>query len=93
MIRVFTTRTFDKLFEKLEKRVQIKAVEKTKIFKINPFDRILKTEKLHPKRYDIWSFRVDINYRIVFRFIGKDKVLFMFIGHHNQIYRYDLFGK
>jgi len=91
VIKIYTTETFDKLFQRLEKKIQIKAAEKTEIFKDNPFNPVLRTEKLHPKKHDVWSFRVDVNYRIVFKFLEKNKVEFKFIGHHNQIYRYDLF--
>jgi len=51
----------------------------------------LRVEKLHPKKFDVWSFRVDKGYRIVFKFAEKDLVEFMFIGHHNEIYDYSFF--
>ncbi len=92
MIEVYTTATFDELFLELPDKIQIKADEKTKLFKENPFNPILRTEKLHPKGHDVWSFRVDINYRIVFKFTGKNLVEFRFIGHHNNIYDYNIFG-
>ncbi|PIU68368.1 MAG: hypothetical protein COS84_01195 [Armatimonadetes bacterium CG07_land_8_20_14_0_80_40_9] len=91
MIKIFTTETFDKLFANLDKKIQIKAAKKTEVFKGNPFNQILCTEKLHPKKFDVWCFRVDINYRIIFKFLERDKVLFMYIGHHNKIYNYDIF--
>ena len=47
MIEVYTTATFDELFLKLSDKIQIKADEKTKLFKENPFNPILRTEKLH----------------------------------------------
>jgi len=92
MIEIYTTATFDELFLKLPKKIQIKADEKTKLFKENPFNPILRTEKLHPKGHDVWSFRVDIYYRIVFKFTGKNSDEFRFIGHHNDIYDYNIFG-
>ena len=91
MIKIVTTQTFDELFHQLDEKIQIKAARKTEIFRENPFNPILRTEKLYPKQYDVWSFRVDINYRIVFKFLRRDRVLFMFVGHHNQIYKYELF--
>lgn len=91
MIEIYTTATFDELFLKLPKKIQVKADEKTKLFKENPFNPILRTEKLHPKGHDVWSFRVDINYRIVFKFTGKNSAEFRFIGHHNNIYDYNIF--
>jgi mRNA-degrading endonuclease RelE of RelBE toxin-antitoxin system len=92
MIEIYTTATFDELFVKLPKKIQSRADEKTKLFRENPFSPILRTEKLHPKGHDVWSFRVDYHYRIVFKFTGKDAAEFQFIGHHNQIYDYNIFG-
>lgn len=91
MIEIQTTQTFDKLFLKLPKKIQIKAAQKTELFKANPFNTSLRTEKLSPRGYDVWSFRVDISYRIVFKFISKDVAEFRFIGHHNDIYDYNIF--
>jgi len=92
MIEIFTTATFDNLFRQLPKKIQVKADEKTMHFKENPFNPILRAEKLHPKGHDVWSFRIDIHYRIVFKFTTKNSVEFRFIGHHNQIYDYNIFG-
>ena len=92
MIEVYTTATFDELFLKLPNKIQIKADEKTKLFRENPFNPVLRTEKLHPKGHDVWSFRVDINYMIVFKFTGKNSAEFRFVGHHNNIYDYNIFG-
>jgi len=90
-MRILTTKTFDRLFQKLDSKIQRKAAEKTELFKENPFNPILKTEKLHPKGHDVWSYRVDYDYRIVFKFIEKDAAEFRFIGHHNKIYDYPIF--
>jgi len=38
MIEIVTTRTFDKLFKKLDIKIQRKAAEKAEIFKENPFN-------------------------------------------------------
>ena len=91
MIQIQTTETFDKLFKKLPKNIQKKAVLKSELFKKNPFQPSLRTEKLTPKKYDVWSFRIDFSYRIVFAFINPRVAEFRFIGHHNQIYDYDIF--
>jgi len=90
-MRFQTTETFDKLFQRLGQKIQIKAAKKTDLFKKNPFHPSLRVEKLHPKKFNVWSFRVDKSYRIVFKFVEKDLVEFMFIGHHNDIYDYSFF--
>jgi len=87
MIDIFTTPTFDRLFKNLPMSIRIKADKKTRIFRENPFHPGLRTEKLHPKDLNAWSFRVDIHYRIIFEFSGPESVYFKFIGHHNDIYR------
>lgn len=91
MVEIYTTATFDKLYRKLPKNIQKKATIKTKAFQKDPFSTVLKTEKLTPKKYNIWSFRIDLDYRIVFVFFKNDRVEFRFIGHHNKIYDYEIF--
>ena len=91
MIEIQTTETFDRLFLKIPKKIQIKAAVKTELFKANPFHVSLRTEKLSPKGFDVWSFRVDMEYRIVFKFIGGGKAELRFIGHHSDIYDYGIF--
>ncbi len=90
-MEIQTTATFDKLFLKLPRKIQIKADEKATLLRENPFNPLLRTEKLHPKGYDVWSFRIDLQYRIVFKFTGKDIIEFRFVGHHNQICDYNIF--
>ncbi|MEK7500652.1 MAG: type II toxin-antitoxin system mRNA interferase toxin, RelE/StbE family [Patescibacteria group bacterium] len=74
---------FKKLFRKLDRRVQTRAIERIKIFKENSFDARLETHKLHGKDLGLWSFSVDYFHRIKFIFIDRDKVLFLEIGRHN----------
>jgi mRNA-degrading endonuclease RelE of RelBE toxin-antitoxin system len=63
MMEIYTTATFDELFVELPKKIQNRADEKTELFRENPFNPILRTEKRHPKGHDVWSFRVDLHYR------------------------------
>ncbi len=88
MYQIVTTKTFDKLFKALNKKIQEKAVKKSELFKKNPFNSVLRIEKLYTKKVEIWSFRVDLNYRIIFRFLSDTEVEFLYIGHHNDIYDY-----
>ncbi|MFH0786161.1 MAG: hypothetical protein V2B13_00955 [Pseudomonadota bacterium] len=90
-MEILTTVTFDALFKELPFVVQAKAAPKTDLFKDNPFHPSLRIEKLRPKNFNIWSFRIDLHYRIIFKFLGKNKAVFLFIGHHHEIYDYDLF--
>ncbi len=78
---------FDKDYALLPKSIQRKAEKQEGIFKDNPFHPSLHTEKLSPKSREVWSFRVDRRYRVLFRFLGKDKVLLVAIGPHDWIYK------
>jgi len=90
-MNISTTETFDRLFKKLPRAIQKKAVKKADLFQDNPFHPSLRIEKLHPKGHQVWSFRVDIRYRIVFKFLDADHAELRYIGHHNKIYDYDIF--
>jgi Txe/YoeB family toxin of Txe-Axe toxin-antitoxin module len=86
-MRILLSDGFKENFSCLEKQIQKRADKQILIFKDNPFYPSLNTEKLSPKWKEIWSFRIDKSYRIVFRFLDKDKVLFLNAGPHDWIYK------
>jgi len=86
-MQVFYTRKFISLYQKLPDSLKRKAEKQEHIFKTNMFHPSLNTEKLMPKQNNIWSFRVDLTYRIVFHFEG-DRIVFLYIGHHKDIYKF-----
>lgn len=79
---------FREAFFYLDKQIQKRANKQIVIFKNNPFHPSLHTEKLSPKWKGVWSFRVDLKYRVVFEFISENSVLFLNIGPHDWIYRF-----
>jgi mRNA-degrading endonuclease RelE of RelBE toxin-antitoxin system len=86
-MEIFTTDKFEIEYNKLPKSVQKKAQKQEKLFQNNLHHPSLHIEKLSPKWKEMWSFRIDKNYRIVFRFLDKDKVLFLNAGPHDWIYK------
>lgn len=86
MIEVSVTETFIRLYQKLPLQVRHKANAKTKIFRENIFHPSLHTKKLEPHHEEIWSFWIDKDYRIKFRFLDSQKVHFLFIGNRKDIY-------
>ena len=66
MITIFYTEEFERRYQELPIRIQRKAERREKLFRINPFHSPLQTEKLHPKHKEVWSFRIDNDYRILF---------------------------
>ncbi|PIU68019.1 MAG: type II toxin-antitoxin system mRNA interferase toxin, RelE/StbE family [Armatimonadetes bacterium CG07_land_8_20_14_0_80_40_9] len=80
---------FFKSFEKLHDSVKTMAKKKDKLFRINPFDPKLHTHKLKGKLSGAWSYYINHDYRILFRFIKQDEVLYYDIGTH-EIYNPNL---
>jgi len=86
-MKIDYTVKFEKQYLALPKQIKVKVEKQENIFRNNPFHPSLHTEKLAPKSKQVWSFRVDKNYRIIFRFLEKDLVLLLNIGTHDWIYR------
>ena len=74
---------FKKSFRKLHPRVQKKAIEKSAIFKNEPFNLRLDTHKLQGEKKEEWAFSVDYSYRISFVFLKDGNVIFTDIGTHD----------
>jgi addiction module RelE/StbE family toxin len=83
---VHYTPRFLKSLSKLPHRIKQPVEQKDKIFRHNPFDVQLHTHKLKGELTGIWSYSVNYNYRILFRFIDKESVMYYDIGTH-EIYR------
>ena len=87
MMEIIVTKEFESRYADLPTVIQKRAEKQEQLFRRNPFYPSLNTEKLEPKSKNVWSFRVDRNYRIIFRFIDGRTVLFLTIGRHDWIYR------
>jgi addiction module RelE/StbE family toxin len=57
-----------------------------KIFSKNPFDPRLRTHKLTGKLEGLWAFSCSFDCRVIFKFLGKDEILLIDIGSHNEVY-------
>ena len=56
------------------------------LFLASPFSPQLRTHKLSGKLKELWAFSVDEDCRVVFEFLGEDKVLLIDIGSHDEVY-------
>ncbi len=81
--RIHFTPRFFKSFEKLPHSVQEMAKKKDKLFRENPFDARLRTHKLKGELKGAWSYYINRTYRVLFRFIKADEVLYYNIGTHD----------
>jgi len=88
MIHIEVTREFETNYNRLPLHIKKKAERQQALFIENPFSPSLGTEKLNPKSREVWSFRIDRRYRIIFRFLDGQRVLFLTVGPHSWIYRH-----
>lgn len=86
ILRSHTTPQFEKDYLSLSESIQRKARRRTKLFEENCFLSILDTHKLKGVLSKFWSFSIDDNYRVIFRFLPKREVMYYRIGPHS-IYR------
>lgn len=84
--RIEYTPTFAKNYKKLPTDTQKKAEKRELLFRQNPFSPSLKTHKLSGKLDTYWSFSLDYQHRIVFRFTEEGTILFVDVGTHS-VYR------
>lgn len=83
---IYLTSRFKKSYRKLPRNLKERADEKDKIFRENPFNPILETHKLKGRLKNYWTYSVDENYRVLFRFENRNKVIYFDIDTH-EIYK------
>lgn len=81
-LKIFKSKDFEKSFAHMPQNIQLLAVKKIALFKTNPSNPQLKTHKLKGKLKNFYSFSVNRQYRILFEFLNKNKVLLFDIGTH-----------
>jgi mRNA-degrading endonuclease RelE of RelBE toxin-antitoxin system len=89
MIQVEVTEEFVKRYELLPGPIKKRAEKQERFIRTNPFHPSLHTEKLEPRGRQVWSFRIDRKYRVIFRFLEKNKVLFLTVGPHDWVYKFN----
>ena len=89
MMKIGFSSSFKRAFKKKikgRKDLETKFWQKVEIFMKDPFDRSLRTHKLSGKLKDLWSFSLEYDLRVIFYFAEKDKVVFVDIGKHDEVY-------
>ncbi|MDR3519697.1 MAG: type II toxin-antitoxin system mRNA interferase toxin, RelE/StbE family [Candidatus Pacebacteria bacterium] len=86
MIEIIYSPFFVRKFKKLENGLQKDVLDKIDLFKDRTNHETLEVHKLHGKFKEYFGFSVNYKFRIAFRFISKNEVLFADIGGH-EIYK------
>ena len=78
-----STPYFENQFEKLTKNLQRIAVKKIFLFEQNPSHPGLNTHKLKGALKGFWAFYINDNYRVLFRFLESNEVIYYDIDTHD----------
>lgn len=87
MFDIIYTKEFEKRYQNLPLKIQKKIEKQEKLFRANLFHPFLHTKKLLPKHHELWSICVDLQYRIIFRFMDTNKVVLLTVDTHDRVYR------
>jgi mRNA-degrading endonuclease YafQ of YafQ-DinJ toxin-antitoxin module len=77
---------FERQFNKLPKNIQKITARKLLLFEENPFHPSLNSHKLKGTLSNFWSFYINKDYRVLFRFLKNNEVIYYDIDTHD-IYR------
>jgi addiction module RelE/StbE family toxin len=55
-------------------------------FAADPHDSCLRTHKLTGELRGLWSFTVEYDVRVVFQFLPNNRVMFVDVGTHDEVY-------
>ena len=81
--QIYPASRFVKSYRKLPEKIRTVAKEREKIFINDPLDKRLKTHKLKGRLKSYWSYSINYQYRIMFRFVDKDTVIYYDVGTHD----------
>lgn len=83
---IVTVKNFDKAFAKLPKRIKELFLDKIEIFKIDPYNNILKNHQLKGSFKNYGSINITGDYRLIYEQYDDVIVRLIDIGTHSQIY-------
>lgn len=78
-----STPYFENKFRKLHPNLQKIAIRKILFFENNPRHPSLNTHKLKGSMSKFWSFYIDKKYRVLFRFLKNNEVVYYDIDTHD----------
>lgn len=78
-----STPFFENKFRRLSKDIQKIAIRKIILFENNPFHPSLNTHKLKGNLSYFWAFYITKNYRVFFRFLKNNEVIYYDIDTHD----------
>lgn len=87
MLSVVTSKSFKKSFQKKDSRIQKQALLRIRLFREDPFNRVLNNHSLGGEYVDKRSINVTGDFRIIFYYVDENTVCLVDIGTHAELYR------
>lgn len=85
-MEIIFKKSFLKAAKSLPSKTQELLSDQIDIFKKNQNDSRLHAKKLSGKLEDFYSLRLARDYRVIYCFASKKKVIFVDIGHRKDVY-------
>lgn len=89
MIKVIWDQGFKRIYKKKIKNneeLKKRFWDAIELFSKEPFSHRLRTHKLTGRLEGLWAFSVSFDCRVIFKFLGKNEVLLIDIGEHDEVY-------
>lgn len=86
MLHTTSNKNFKKSFKKKDKFIQQKALERIRLFREDPLNKILNNHPLGGEYKDERSINVTGDCRLIFYYVDKNTVCFTDIGTHTELY-------
>ncbi len=91
MIKILTTKTYEKQFAKFKKQhpeLKNQYVKTIELLEQNPYHPSLRLHKLQGNLQEFYSVSLNMKFRILLDFIIQDeKIILLNIGSHDNLYR------
>nr|WP_201783843.1 type II toxin-antitoxin system mRNA interferase toxin, RelE/StbE family [Thermodesulfovibrio aggregans] len=88
-IEIGISSSFKRAFKKRllhDKKLERLFWKKLQVFANNPYEPSLRTHKLSGELEGLWSFSLNYEIRIIFKFLDENRVLLIDIGSHEEVY-------
>lgn len=89
MIKVIWDQGFKRIYKKKIKNneeLKKRFWDAIELFSKEPFSHRLRTHKLTGRLEGLWAFSISFDCRVIFKFLGKNEVLLIDIGEHDEVY-------
>jgi len=86
MLNATYSKNFKKSLKKKDKFIQEKVRERIRLLREDPSNVLLNNHKLHGEYGGCNSINITGDFRVVFKYLNENQVVFLDIGTHTELY-------